>query len=110
MYTVCVFYRESRGLKLLIELYVEKSHSLWKEPEVLLCTLNQAEACLVGNAKLFCSLGYLNSLFHVCVLPLCFLYFGACMDIFQVLTWLEANCRVVVARKKPTNYTEFRAK
>ncbi|CAI8041377.1 Transcription factor 25 [Geodia barretti] len=54
--------REPNGLKLLMKLYVERSHSLWKEPEVL--------------------------------------------------TWLEANCRVAVARandKDPLN-TDFRAK
>ena len=37
---VCVFCcREPKGLKLLIQLYVERSHSLWKEPEVISSTL-----------------------------------------------------------------------
>ena len=35
----CMFYvyREPEGLKLLIKLYVERSYSVWKEPEVYTC-------------------------------------------------------------------------
>ena len=39
--TLCVFCREPNGLKLLMKLYVERSHSLWKEPEVVLAVIMQ---------------------------------------------------------------------
>lgn len=32
----CLYvFREPEGLQLLVKLYVERSHSVWKEPEVL---------------------------------------------------------------------------
>jgi hypothetical protein len=38
-----VFCREPNGLKLLMKLYVERSHSLWKEPEVVLAVIMHAQ-------------------------------------------------------------------
>ena len=67
-----MFYREPEGLKLLVKLYVERSYSVWKEPEV----------CVVYTVVGRCT--------HCCV--------SQTTRHFQVLTWLEANCRVAVCR------------
>lgn len=34
VHVLVMFYREPEGLKLLVKLYVERSYSVWKEPEV----------------------------------------------------------------------------
>ena len=40
----CVFCREPNGLKLLMKLYVERSHSLWKEPEVVIVIMHAQDS------------------------------------------------------------------
>ena len=34
VHVLVMFHREPEGLKLLVKLYVERSYSVWKEPEV----------------------------------------------------------------------------
>ena len=79
--TVCVasmaavyLCREPEALQLLIKLYVERSHSVWKEPEV------GGQMCVCDNKVTLGTGGHLIS-YHM-----------------QVLTWLEANARKVIAR------------
>ena len=82
MVCLCVF-RVPEGLQLLVKLYVERSHSVWKEPEV---------TC----ANMYITCGVQK---HTCT-PV------------QVLTWLEANCRAVVTRadSKDPLISEYRDK
>ena len=55
--SVCVFCcREPKGLKLLIQLYVERSHSLWKEPEVIYLLVMLQHLVSITTCQVVCTL------------------------------------------------------
>jgi len=79
---------DPEALRLLIKLYIERSHSVWKEPEV-------SSLELVRGAPVTQNSSEVTQCWPCCCSTQ---WVAMLLFLFQVLTWLEANARRVIAR------------